>query len=326
MADTTSFTVEPEPSEGDTKLDFDIMACAWLFFAVTTLQLVSTVAQWEGGVALNVIANTVYTQGYMSFLAMYARVPKAPGLCTSVGIFLYFLGYIMFLAHSGCSVVGADRSVDIGIWLNRMGVGLFIGGSGLLMRAHLPPRELKRRFSPLRAEAACWWGAVCFLLGSMILAIDASGFAWALDRAGSAYTRALATLVVFTLGRVFFIWGSQTPRCDIFLRSTARDPVLPGRKRGSFLFPESAPNSAPNKTSSSTRASAWDELIEGCIDMSSAVFTRPATAPSGSPRDVSESPANIDTKAIAARGSVIELANVKPCTGQQGSKASLLGP
>ena len=200
------------------RMDQFVMLCAWLFLLQSCVQLASAAFQWPFNSAVNVAANLVFVTLYAVFLAAFAAMhsPPAPGYI--VGVVLYFAGYLCFAAlHSGVFTSSAAAVFyHTGAWL-------FLIGSGLVMRATVPRESgftiRSWRFSPKRASAAQWWGAALFAAGSAVFVLDAAG------TTGNARFNVVAGLVLFVAGRVFFVRGSQTPRCSVFFKARFTDVV-----------------------------------------------------------------------------------------------------
>lgn len=189
------------------------MLCAWLFFVQTFGQLLSAQLEWSQHTPFNVACNVVYSVTYLSFLVAYGVMMTPPDTRYVLGVTLYFLGYAVFLglylrAHFGLLGWGGE--------LYHLGSWLFLGGSALLLLATVPPEPAKGagpRFSPHLLGASLWWGSFMFFVGSACFCADAAGFG--LVGGGNV----LAGLATFTIGRVFFVRGSQTRRCDFLFRS-----------------------------------------------------------------------------------------------------------
>ena len=190
------------------------MLCAWLFAVLTSLQLLASVATWAEGTnsALNFACNVVYSALYAAFLCAYAAMHTRPAQVYVLGVALYTAGYVCFAVL----YIGAAAA------LYHAGAWLFLVGSLLLMHTTVPP-PLPRgssvswrqaRFSPARHGAVLWWGAASFATGSVVFALDAA------DSGDSM--RVNIGLALFTIGRLFFILGSVTARCDIFLRGARK--------------------------------------------------------------------------------------------------------
>merc|ERR1712070_692911 len=71
----------------------------------------------------------------------------------------------------------------------------------------------------LDQQSSLFWGSIMFLLGSVFFCLDAT---WSLLHAESK--PALLGMVsisvgygFFTIGRMYFLWGSTTADCDAFL-------------------------------------------------------------------------------------------------------------
>jgi hypothetical protein len=189
------------------------MLCAWLFFAQTLGQLLSAHYGWALHTPFNVACNAVYSVTYLSFLAAYGVMMTPPDSRYVGGVALYFLGYAVFLSLYVRSFLGLAGGAGA---LYHAGSWLFLSGSALLLVATAPPQPAKGsgpRFSPHLLGASLWWGSLMFFVGSAFFCADAAGYGWI---SGGNVT---AGLVTFTLGRLFFVRGSQTRRCDFLFRS-----------------------------------------------------------------------------------------------------------
>lgn len=186
---------------------------------------------------LQCIFQAVYTSTYASFLVIYARMRVMPPLDYVAGVALYTLGYACFLALYAvvASPAGEDDAALVSMVLYVAGSVLFLAGSALLVRATIPPpvpmlfrkisfiEELKGRFSLCDQQSSLFWGSMSFLFGSVLFTIDAS---WSASHPKSK-PELLAPFCInmgyafFTVGRLYFLWGSTTADCDIFFRSSA---------------------------------------------------------------------------------------------------------
>jgi len=187
------------------------MLCAWICFGQTLFQLISSLLQWQGNIHLNIVCNLVYSCLYASFLYFYVWMTQRPKWTYVVGVALYFLGYVTFVAVYWPALPSEVVSV-----LYSLGSGLFLAGSISLTIATCPVwTDLgfsPRLKSPL---AALFWGSLSFLIGSVLFELDSLGF-------GNSRVSTNLGLVIFLAGRVFFIRGSQTSLCDAFFRRTSR--------------------------------------------------------------------------------------------------------
>lgn len=149
---------------------------------------------------LNLIFNIVYSCFYLFFLVTYACVEKPPNPAYIVGVAFYFLGYVAFAVIYAWAFFD---NAEVAHWYSpivyHQGAWAFLLGSALLT------------FATRRVESL-FCGSLSFLLGSMVFAIDAVIHSPGLVSAG--YT-------MFAFGRVFFVKGSETPRCDMRFRERA---------------------------------------------------------------------------------------------------------
>lgn len=193
------------------------MLCAWLFLSLTSIQLISLACAWDMmlNVVLNRTFNIIYASCYTSSLVAFgiASTPK-PWLYT-IGVAFYAVGYFVF--------AGIYSSIRGQTTCYRIGSLLFLLGSVLLMLASIPvgPKRL-HAYSPLRVQSAIWWGSTMFLCGSMFFLLDSFGL-------GKSWVNCILGLVCFTVGRCFFVRGSQTQRCTLFFCSTNRSRVHTAR-------------------------------------------------------------------------------------------------
>jgi hypothetical protein len=210
--------------------------CAWIFFWQTLCALVTSSIQ-VSGTSMSMVQcafQAVYTMTYTSFLVIYAGMRVKPPLDYVAGVVLYTLGYACFLALYALTLMmeGSDDAANLSSMLYLGGSVLFLAGSAVLVKATLPPpvpmvfgrlsfiEEMRARFSVIDQQSSLFWGSVMFLLGSVLFSLDAS---WSLLHAESK--PALLGLIsvcmgygFFTVGRVYFLWGSTTADCDAFLQ------------------------------------------------------------------------------------------------------------
>ena len=118
--------------------------------------------------------------------------------------------FVLYRIRVVCKFVRQSRRctevVSSGSWLL---IGSFLMYSTALKRIH--------EYNPFLKSSALFWGSSCFLGGSMCFAMDA-------DSSGlGARENGIVGYILFTLGRIFFIRGSQTQRCGVlFINNTAR--------------------------------------------------------------------------------------------------------
>jgi len=226
------------------------MVCAWLFLLQTGAQLGTAAALLAGGDAdadarrlstdLNLCFNIDYALLYASFLAAYAVMHTRPPVCYVCGVALYCAGYACFAAlyaQPAAASAAAAALYHAGSWL-------FLAGSLLLMHATAPPPATYAAAAhaprPRPRRAALWWGAACFAAGSCVFVLDAAGF-------GDARRNAVAGLALFVLGRAFFVHGSQTPRCGLWLQpqqqQQQQQPAKPPPREKSLVAATAASSS-----------------------------------------------------------------------------------
>lgn len=191
------------------------MFAAWLFFWQTLLSAISCCFGFAGfGWPFDALMNIVFCCNYVwvfaSFLYLFCWMPEPPVTSFIVGVFFYFAGFGTFIGVYWPAVAAST----VGI-LYKLGSLFFVLGSAFLMHGTWP--GCKRRILA-SAGGASFWGSSCFLLGSLLFMANSLG-------AGPA-AFVPAGLLIFTLGRVCFIRGSQTPRCDALFRRPAVKPRL----------------------------------------------------------------------------------------------------
>lgn len=79
---------------------------------------------------------------------------------------------------------------------------------------------MRHQYSWFDQQSSLFWGSITFLLGSILFSVDSS---WALLDAESkpeilGMFNICAGYGFFTIGRVYFLWGSTTADCDAFFR------------------------------------------------------------------------------------------------------------
>lgn len=183
------------------------MACVWLFFVQTVIQLVAAHLELEAELLLNCLFNAIYSTLYAMFLCVYAVMVHRPARLYMVGVLLYFFGYVAFLIIYASLLAVEDYHVA---WYH-LGSWLFVVGSALLVKATIPVKEehvtFTHRFSPLRLENSCFWGSLCFLVGSVVFAASAAELCDGVS----------GGLAIFVAGRFCFVCGSRTERCNFLL-------------------------------------------------------------------------------------------------------------
>ena len=180
------------------------MICAWLFFIQSLLQLISFTEEWSCNKDMNLVFNTDYSALYFIFLLAYFELgTNRPHWTYILGVVLYFVGYVSFMFLY--ADVGDAKA------LYRGGSWLFLIGSLFLMYATALNRI--QEYNPFSKSSALFWGSSCFFLGSLFFVIDADSYGF------GERENVIVGFVLFTIGRIFFVRGSQTPRCDfLFLR------------------------------------------------------------------------------------------------------------
>lgn len=188
------------------------MVSSWLFFIQTLLQLFAILPKekWVFHDLMNTAFYVVYCILHAVFLFAYLELGSKlrPHWTYISGTFIYFLGYIIFTAlYAG--VEGADELYYGGTWL-------FVFGSVLFMYA---TRCDNYKLNPMCKQNACFWGSACFFLGSIMFAIDASSL-------GNSRTNVMVGLVLFVLGRIFFVRGSQSQSKEDHIKSASTTNIV----------------------------------------------------------------------------------------------------
>ena len=173
---------------GSVAMDRYGVLCAWLFAALTSLQLLSKLFAWPHDANINAAANVLYANLYLSFLVAYGIMRSPPSWAFVIGVTCYWLGYIIFASVYLLLLTGPG-----GKFWYFTGSTAFLCGSVLLTTA---------------TEGALWRGSLCFTTGSLFFAADAASVGL------GSYSNSVVGLVLFLLGRLFFILGSATPRCN----------------------------------------------------------------------------------------------------------------
>lgn len=197
------------------------MFAAWLFFWQTLLSAVSCCFAfagfgWPFDAPMNLVFCCNYVWVFASFLYIFFCMEEPPVISFILGIFCYMVGFGTFIGVYW----PAAAAPAVGI-LYKLGSFFFLAGSTLLMHGTWP--GCKRRTLASSAGAS-FWGSTCFTLGSVLFVANSLGF-------GPA-SFVPAGLLIFTLGRVCFILGSQTDRCDLLFRRPAVKPKL--KRSGTF--------------------------------------------------------------------------------------------
>ena len=191
------------------------VATGWIFFVTTAAQLISAACFFAINSELNMWGNLMYSVLYLSFLIAYALLKVKPSASYVGGVFLYTLGYIVFLViyifaakpYVKDAVFSVEAQPQFDSLSYHLGSWFFLLGSVLLLVATKPAAG--ESYSPVSKGASLFYGSLCFLLGSIIFAVDASGVLSSWE--GSAYLVA-GGLGMFLPGRFFFLWGSTTMR------------------------------------------------------------------------------------------------------------------
>ena len=204
------------------------VACAWLFLILTVLQLASKHLRWSINTRMNLACNVVYMVLYGPFLVAWAFMAVRPSRLYMAGEGLYLAGYAVFAA-----LYAGEAAPEVARALYHAGSWLFVVGSLCLLPPVLPAATSGgkcgvQHFSPLARGAALWWGATAFLAGSCVFAADAT-------RAASSRETVVLGLGLFVLGRLFFLRGSQTPRCSVVFAAVRPSEESADRRRPNTL-------------------------------------------------------------------------------------------
>jgi len=177
------------------------IASAWLFLIQTVISTFVFIAEIETATNVNLPIHYIYTFAYLTFLAYYEYTDAQPSAMYMFGVLLYTVGYGFFADLYQISLIGKDGSSSY-----VSGSVMFLLGSLFLIYA-LWEFKLSQLLS----------GSVLFLIGSIAFTLDS--LAWYPES-----TKQLCILgyVVFIMGRLCFLFGSQTKRCDMFFRNNAK--------------------------------------------------------------------------------------------------------
>merc|ERR1719203_2419396 len=129
-----------------------------------------------------------------------------PSALCILGVFLYWSGYVAFLALYSVDLWSVDLSSVVPLYY--AGSWLFLSGSAFLMRS---------------TAGISWWGSIAFGIGSLFFVMDAHGV-------GSGYLNGTIGLATFLIGRFCFVFASKTERvglCSIKLNSSRTSKGIP---------------------------------------------------------------------------------------------------
>lgn len=78
--------------------------------------------------------------------------------------------------------------------------------------------RVRHQYSVMDQQSSLFWGSTAFLLGSCLFLLDSS---WSLVHAeskqeGISLICCIAGYSFFTVGRIYFLWGSTTADCNVF--------------------------------------------------------------------------------------------------------------
>ena len=164
------------------------MTHSWLFLVETLLQLLafSAMASAEVRNHLNMVCNVIYSLLYASILASYTMMETPPSALCILGVFLYWSGYVAFLALYSVDLWSVDLSSVVPLYY--AGAWLFLSGSAFLM---------------VTTSGVSWVGSTAFGIGSIFFVLDAHGV-------GSGYLNGTIGLATFLVGRFCFVFASRT--------------------------------------------------------------------------------------------------------------------
>jgi len=129
---------------------------------------------------------------------------KPPEKLLTFGVFLYFSGYVAFLALYSVDLWGIDLD-SIGP-LYYAGAWLFLSGSVFLMGT---------------TSGVSWWGSTAFGIGSIFFVLDSHGV-------GNGYLNGTIGLGIFLVGRLCFVFASRTERVGLCsIKFNHRKPKMP---------------------------------------------------------------------------------------------------
>jgi len=177
------------------------IASAWLFLVQTVISTFVFAAEVETSSSINLPIHYIYTFSYMTFLAYYEYTDAQPSAMYMFGVLLYTVGYGFYADLYQISIIGKNGASSY-----VSGSVMFLLGSLFLIYA-LWEFKLSQLLS----------GSVLFLVGSIAFTLDS--LAW---YPGSTKQLCILGYVVFIMGRLCFLFGSQTKRCDIFFRNNAK--------------------------------------------------------------------------------------------------------
>jgi len=188
---------------------------AWLFLLLTLTSFYMFIFDVVNSMHINFCMYAFYIAAYISFLIYYEYTDAAPSAMYMFGIVLYTCGYAFFAETYNIDVLPCSRSSSY-----LTGALNFLLGSALLVYA-LWDWGCSNLLS----------GSVLFLIGSLAFSLDGSGY-----YPGMSQILCYIGFTTFTLGRLCFLLGSQTPRCDIFFRDRA-EAYSNARKRSMADIP-----------------------------------------------------------------------------------------
>jgi len=192
-----------------TSFDVDLImerwgiASAWLFLIQTIISTLLFALEAENASKINMPMHIVYTIAYISFLAYYEYTDAMPSVMYMFGVLLYTVGYGFFADLYNLALDGQDGTSSY-----VAGSLMFALGSFLLVYA-LWECRISRLLS----------GSALFLTGSVAFTIDSLAYY-------PKITKELCYIgyITFVIGRLCFLFGSQTKRCDIFFRNSTQTP------------------------------------------------------------------------------------------------------
>lgn len=195
----------------------------YLILTVTALGMHITRVDPHVEVFSNMVFNGVYTWTYAACLCKYAVMSYPPSWPFRSAVALFTTGYAAFLLK----YLAAYNHMDLP-WFYVAGALLFTSGSLTMFFATrptptLPPEEYSS-YSEIHT------GSAIFLLGSLVFTADSSAYVLkSVSLLSISFELEQLALILFVLGRIFFLRGVVTPNSDMLYRK-AKWMVLNPRK------------------------------------------------------------------------------------------------
>eukprot|EP00658_Telonema_sp_P-2_P051437 TRINITY_DN3949_c0_g1_i1.p1 TRINITY_DN3949_c0_g1~~TRINITY_DN3949_c0_g1_i1.p1 ORF type:complete len:455 (-),score=69.51 TRINITY_DN3949_c0_g1_i1:274-1638(-) len=193
-------------------IDYFSLVSAWLFLLLTALTLAGFVAD-SGSYLLTcfcVLANAELFLHSVCFLCLFTFMAHAPPTNYTLGVYNYTIGYLAFTLLYLASMMQHPS-----IATRALISGLYNGGSFMFMVGSLFLLRVFPVFGVL------WWGSMCFAVGSCCFVRDALQLCTVDLDCGlpdASRTLNLTGLILFLIGRICFVLGSETSRLDLFFR------------------------------------------------------------------------------------------------------------